>query len=128
MRLPDGLVVQAEVADEPGERAIGLMGREDVPEGTGMLFLLDRAGHEPFYMKSMLTSIDILWLAEEEGGGRVVHLERSVPPCAAEPCPNYYPLRAARYVLELRAGAADRHGAHEGALVRFELTRPAAGT
>ena len=122
--LPDGLVVKAELADDPAERAIGLMGREDVPEGKGMLFVLESAGHSPFYMKGMLTSIDILWLSEEAGGGRVVHIARQAQPCEKDPCPNYFPALAARYVLELRAGAADRHGAQEGALVRFTLPAP----
>jgi uncharacterized membrane protein (UPF0127 family) len=122
--LPDGHEVSAEVADETVETAIGLMGREDVPEDGGMLFVFAEPAHRPFYMKGMLTSIDILWLAEAEGGGRVVHVERNVPPCEAEPCPNYHPMRAGRFVLELRAGAALRHGAHEGSVVRFELAAP----
>jgi uncharacterized membrane protein (UPF0127 family) len=119
--LPDGHEVRAELADEPAETAIGLMGREEVPEDEGMLFLFDAPEHRPFYMKNMLASIDILWLAEAEGGGKVVHVERNVLPCEREPCPNYHPMRAARYVLELRAGAAERHAAREGALVRFTL-------
>jgi uncharacterized membrane protein (UPF0127 family) len=86
-----------------------------------MLFLFDAAGHRPFYMKNMAVSIDILWLAEAAGGGKVVHVERNVPPCETEPCPNYHPMRASRYVLELRAGAAERHAAREGARIRFEL-------
>lgn len=121
VRLPDGFVVEAELADEPRERTIGMMGRQNVPEGTGMLFVFPDASHHSFWMKNCLTSLDIAWLAETPGGGRVVHLEQSLPPCREEPCPSWYPMRAARFVLELGAGEASRHGVRPGALVAFRL-------
>ena len=72
-------------------------------------------------MKGMRSSIDILWLAEAEGGGRVVHVERQLPPCEKDPCPAYQPMRKAAYVVEMNAGQAKKHGVQGGAVLRFTL-------
>jgi uncharacterized protein len=72
-------------------------------------------------MKNMKISIDMLWL---DARGAVVHVEAAVPPCEAEPCPSYRPLKAARYVLELPAGDAARLGLAPGAHVMLENIEP----
>jgi len=118
--LPDGSVVSAEIADETREIRIGMMGRGEVPEGTGMLFVFPEASHRSFWMKDCLAPLDIVWLVRTPEGGRVVHVEASVPPCEKDPCPSYMPGRAADYVLELGAGRAARHGVVRGSVVAFE--------
>ena len=62
-------------------------------------------------MKNCRFPIDILWLDEEQ---RIVHVAEAVPPCKAEPCPVYNPLRRASYVIELNAGQARREKAVAG--------------
>ncbi len=51
---------------------------------------------------------------------RVVHVAHDVPPCKADPCPNYPPNARANYVLELAAGVAGRHHVSNGQILRFE--------
>ncbi len=53
----------------------------------------------------------------------MVHLAESVPPCKADPCPVYEPLRRASYVVELNAGQARREKALLGAKISFALPR-----
>jgi len=118
--LPDGTVVSAEIADDPREIRIGMMGRQEVPEGEGMLFVFPEPGHRSFWMKNCLVSLDIVWLAGTPEGGRVIHVEASAPPCEKDPCPSYMPGRRAHYVLELGAGRAARHGVVRGSVVTFE--------
>jgi uncharacterized membrane protein (UPF0127 family) len=72
-----------------------------------MLFIFEEEEVHSFWMKNMRFPIDILWLDKEK---RIVHLESRVPPCAADPCPTYTPGRPAVFVLELRSGAAEKHG------------------
>ena len=55
--------------------------------------------------------------------GRVVHVAENVPPCKADPCPSYEPLRRASYVLEVNAGQAREDEATVGATLSFELPR-----
>lgn len=99
--FPDGRTFLAEVADTPDERARGLMHRQRLPPGEGMVFLFDGPDIHSFWMKNTLVPLDIVWLDPE---GRIVHLERSVRPCAADPCPSVVPLRPATWVLEVAAG------------------------
>jgi uncharacterized membrane protein (UPF0127 family) len=105
--FPDGFVVTAELAVTDEERQQGLMFREKMPEEQGMLFLFEEEAVHAFWMKNMKFPIDILWLDSQK---KIVHLESRVPPCPADPCPSYVPQAPASYVLELKAGTAQKHG------------------
>jgi len=48
-----------EIAATPEQRALGLMGRSEVPRGTGMIFLFDEPAREGFWMKNCLVALDI---------------------------------------------------------------------
>ncbi len=119
--LPSGRTLSVEVADTPEKRARGYMFRRSVPEGEGMVFLMDREGFHPFWMKNCLIPLDILWLDER---WRIVHMERSVPPCEEDPCPSYVPMRRSRYVLEIGSGASDRLGLGLGDRLSFIPATP----
>lgn len=84
--FPDGTAVAIELATKPEEKSRGLMFRESLEEGRGMLFIFEREGYHAFWMKNVRFPIDILWLDESF---TVVHIAASVPPCSAEPCPSY---------------------------------------
>ena len=115
--LPDGFVVRAEVVTDDETRAQGLMFRDRVPEGTGMLFAFPQVGDYPFWMKNTLVPLDIIWLDEQR---RVVHVAHDVPPCKADPCPSYPPNANAKYVLELAGGQAGKHRVENGITLSFE--------
>lgn len=115
--LPDGYAVRIEAAADDPTRAQGLMYRDRVPAGTGMLFLFPQSGDYPFWMKNTLVPLDMIWIDEQK---RVVHVESNVPPCKADPCPNYPPHSQAKYVLELGAGEAGKHRVANGSTLKFE--------
>jgi len=114
--LPSGRVLDVEVADTPLEIQRGYMFREKISDNEGMVFLFPSAGFHNFWMKNCKVALDIAWLDE---AWRVVHLEENLPPCAADPCPSWAPLKAARYVLEVRAGLAAVDGLRPGTTVVF---------
>ena len=118
LTLPSGKVLQAEVMVSDEDRAMGLMFRPSLPPDRGMVFIFETADFHGIWMKNCKFPIDILWLDEEQ---TVVHVAESVPPCKADPCPVYNPMRRASYVIELNAGQARREKAVLGATVRFEL-------
>ena len=101
--LPDGRVVLAEVASTPAQRARGLMFRDKLSPGEGMVFIFPEPGIHSFWMKNTLIPLDIVWL---DAGGQIVHLAPGVPPCAADPCPSVVPIRPSAWVLEVAAGEA----------------------
>ncbi len=102
--LPAGRVFLAEVADTPERRARGLMDRDRLEPGTGMVFIFDEPAPHSFWMKNTRISLDIVWLDRQ---ARVVHIERQVPPCLEDPCPTYSPRRPAIGVLEVGGGQTE---------------------
>ncbi len=120
LTLPSGKVLQVEVMVSDEDRAMGLMFRPSLPQDRGMLFLFERPDFHAIWMKNCKFPIDILWLDEDH---KVVHLAEAVPPCTAEPCAVYQPLRKAVYVVELNAGQARREKAVVGSTVAFTLPR-----
>jgi uncharacterized membrane protein (UPF0127 family) len=120
LTLPSGRVLQAEVMVSDEDRAMGLMFRPSLPADQGMLFVFEVADFHGIWMKNCRFPIDIVWLDE---GHQVVYVTANVPPCKADPCPVYEPLRRANYVIELNAGVAEREGLRIGSTVSFELPR-----
>jgi uncharacterized protein len=105
--------VRLEVAADPATRTRGLMGRREVPEGTGMVFLYPTDVAESYWMKNTLVPLSIAFVAAD---GRVVSVAEMTP-CTADPCPSYAPAGPYRYAVELAAGAFDAAGVGAGARV-----------
>jgi uncharacterized protein len=114
---PGGKAIEVEIAANDETREQGLMYRDRLSPGHGMLFLFARAGIYPFWMKNTIIPLDMIWIDESL---RVVHVERNVPPCKADPCPSYDPKAEARYVLELAGGEATPQRIDTGTQLRFE--------
>ena len=86
----DGVELLLEVADDPDERATGLMRRTSVPKGTGMVFRYDEPVQARFYMYDVPVPLRAVFVRD----GRVV-LSVLMPPCgrgvAPQDCPTYGP-------------------------------------
>ncbi len=115
--LPDGFMVNLELAETPEEIANGLMFRPSLPENRGMLFLFDEPRYPAFWMKNMLIPLDLVYL---DGSGTIVDIIANVQPCAAEPCPNYPPSSPALAVLEIVAGGAAAHSLEVESTIAFD--------
>lgn len=114
--FPDGMPIHVELATDDETRAQGLMYRDRVREGTGMLFIFPSSGVFPFWMKNTLVPLDMIWIDDAQ---KVVDIAHSVPPCKADPCTSYPPQGAAKYVLEVAGGVAKQHQLAPGAQLRF---------
>jgi uncharacterized membrane protein (UPF0127 family) len=116
--FPSGRKIQAELAVTPDERARGLMFRESLAADRGMLFVFPVADFHGFWMKNCRFPIDIIWLSPEK---KVVHIEKTVPPCKKDPCPSYGPMRKAKYVLEVVADFTGREKLRLGDSLDFDV-------
>ena len=119
--LPSNHVIEVEIADTPARIQKGYMFRERISDNEGMVFFHAAPGFYSYWMKNCRVPLDIAWLDVQ---WNVVHLEENLPPCTEDPCPAWMPLRAARYVLEVRAGLAAREGVKVGTHVVFVPTDP----
>lgn len=92
---PDTVV--AEVAATPEERAEGLMYRDDVPDGTGMLFVFEDSQPRAFWMANTYVPLDVAYM---DPSYRIVDI------IAMEPLvTDSYPSEAsAMFALEVRQG------------------------
>jgi len=90
-----------EVSRTPQERSKGLMFREYLPTGEGMLFDFKEEGKHGIWMKNTLLTLDIVWINEDL---EVVYIKKKVPPCTVDDCPVYKSDVPARFVLEVNSG------------------------
>jgi uncharacterized membrane protein (UPF0127 family) len=93
-----GVQLVLEVADDEQERAVGLMRRERVPPGTGMVFLYDEPVQARFYMFDVPIPLRAVFVRE----GSVV-FSVVMPPCRStvpQDCPTYGPDEAFDTVVE----------------------------
>lgn len=121
IKTPAGAVVQAEIADTPFKRAMGLMYRDHLDKDRGMVFLFGQPQAWGFWMKNTKIPLDMIWMDAKK---RVVHVERHVPICTKtdDSCPLYKPnSEDAMYVLELAAGAAEEYKIEKGSILEFKI-------
>jgi uncharacterized protein len=110
------VAIQVEVADDEDERARGLMGRTELEEDAGMVFLFPEDSRGPFWMKDTLIPLSIAFYDADGSIVRILDME----PCREDQCPLYDPEAAYRGALEVNQGAFDGWNVREGDRVRLE--------
>ncbi|HVN05071.1 MAG TPA: DUF192 domain-containing protein [Bryobacteraceae bacterium] len=116
--LPDGRQIHAEVEIDPIDMQKGMMFRDALPQGHGMLFMHDKPGMYPYWMFQVKIPLDMLWM---DAAHRIVEISADTPPCKtkASLCPNYGGHEEAEFVLELGGGEAHRLGLTLGQTLQF---------
>ena len=97
----NGHCFYVELARTQAEIERGLMGRKELDKNKGMLFVFDKEGIFPFWMKNTLIPLDIIWADSQ---GKVVYIKENAQPCKTLICPSEVPAAMAKYVLEISAG------------------------
>ena len=120
MRGPFGSAsFKVAVADDPRERARGLMFVEELGAMEGMLFVYERPQPAAFWMRNTLIPLDMLFAGED---GTVTHIHENAIPHDETPIPGG---DAVRYVLEVPGGTASRLGLSVGDEMRHPAIGPA---
>ena len=102
--------LEGEIADEPDERATGLMNREELAPYDGMAFVWEDPVHTTFWMKDTLIPLSIAFWDE---GGRIVAI-LDMDPCEADPCPTSDPGEEFVGAVEVRQGLLSIRGVEVG--------------
>lgn len=93
----------AEIADNEDSRVLGLMFRKSLAKDKSMLFIFNKEGNYPFWMKNTLIPLDIIWINQNK---EVVFIEKNAQPCGEQDCIPIDPKLNAKYVLEINGGLA----------------------
>ncbi|MCC2662755.1 MAG: hypothetical protein K0R41_895 [Geminicoccaceae bacterium] len=99
---------EVEVARTPAERARGLMFRESLADGQGMLFDFGDPQRVAMWMRNTLIPLDILFIRSD---GRISSIAREAQPLSDQVMESAEPVRA---VLELPGGLTAERGIEPG--------------
>jgi len=89
--------IQAEVADTPDLREVGLMNRTSLATNSGMLFIFEQKAGNCFWMKNTKLPLSIAFIADD---GKIVNIEEM----QADTTNNHCPKAPIRYALEMNKG------------------------
>jgi len=83
---------------------VGLSGKNNIKENSGMLFEFATEDYYGVWMKEMRFAIDILWADKDM---KIIYIEKNIKP---DTYPNIFsPREVARYVLEVPSGFVAKH-------------------
>lgn len=103
-------VIEVEIADTPRRHARGLMGRTELAEGKGMLFIYTKAHRLSFWMKNTLIPLSIAFFDEDK---TVINILDMDPPIG-NTFIHYRSTAPAKYALEVPQGWFDKHRIERG--------------
>jgi len=103
-------VIQAEVADTPMTRELGLMRRKTMAQGAGMLFLFDEDATHCMWMKNTLIPLSVAFIDER---GQIINIADMQPLNETSHCAS----RPARYALEMNQGWFRKRGIAAGTVI-----------
>lgn len=104
-----------EIADTPADRSRGLMFRNSMARGAGMLFVYESPRPASFWMKNTFIELDILFADQT---GRVTRVHHRAIPGDLTPIDGGAQVYA---VLEINGGLARSYGITRGSLMRHPV-------
>jgi uncharacterized protein len=113
--------VALEIAATPEARSRGLMYRQELADGHGMLFVFDEDANHEFWMKNTLIPLDMIFITVD---GHVAGVRKNATPLSTAQISVGTP---SRYVLEVPGGWAERRGVAVGDRVEFVAVSQVAG-
>jgi uncharacterized protein len=106
----DEIPLQVQIADTKSRQIRGLMFQDQLPYDQGMIFVFQQPGLHSLWMLNMQFSLDMIWFDQD---GKVVHIEKDVPPCKTAleitTCQSIIPDSESVYVLEVTSGFVDQN-------------------
>ena len=105
--------IDAQVAQSPEQRTIGLMFRKEMPQHEGMLFVFEQPSVQCFWMKNTYLPLTAAFVADD---GTVVNLVDMKPHSTDSHCSA----KPVRYVLEMNQGWFAKKGLKAGTVLNGE--------
>ncbi len=111
----DAKMFTVEIADTEELRERGLMFRQRIPEGRGMLFDFGEPRGVAMWMKNTYISLDMFFIRAD---GSIAYVAENTEPKSLRPIGVNEPIKA---VLEIGAGGAKRFGIRAGDIVYHRI-------
>ncbi|WP_229732595.1 DUF192 domain-containing protein [Muriicola marianensis] len=102
-----------EIAEGEYETQTGLMYRESMEQGQGMLFVFPEEAYHSFYMKNTRFPLDIIYIDRDSVVASII---KDAQPLQEESLPSTQPVM---FVLEVNAGLSEAWGLQEGDRIQF---------
>ena len=116
----DDVPLQVQIADSEPRRIRGLMFQDQLPYDQGMIFVFEKPGLYSLWMLNMQFSLDMIWFDQD---GKIVHIEKDVPPCKTPleiaACQSIIPDEEAVYVLEVTSGFVDQNNITQDSIMKI---------
>jgi uncharacterized protein len=106
--------VKVEIARTDPERSRGLMYRQKLEPGRGMIFLFDHPERLKFWMKNTYIPLDMIFIGADK---QVVYVEENAEPLTT--VSRGSDEADSQFVLEVPGGWARAHGVERGVAVKF---------
>lgn len=97
------------------DKQVGLSKYNNISNGKGMIFIFDKPGYYPFWMKGMKFPIDIIYIKDD----KVVTVLKDLRAESSDSV-IYYPTTPANKVLEINAGLSTQYGITSGDTVQIK--------
>ena len=109
---------KVEIADTAAKKTLGLMNRENLPQDSGMLFIVEDESKKSFWMKNTLIPLDIIFI---NSNLEIVKIQKNAQPCKTIACGTYSSEKSAKYVVEINGGLSDKLEIKEGQKIQLNL-------
>ena len=103
-----------EIADDESRREIGMMGRTEMAERQGMLFVFEEEHYASFWMRNTILPLDMVFIDKQ---GRINTIHKNTKPFSDE---NYPASGLTLFVLEVNAGFTDKYGIKVGDMISWK--------
>ena len=109
--------IDAQVAQTPDQRGIGLMYRTEMPQHEGMLFVFEQPATQCFWMKNTVLPLTAAFVADD---GTIVNLADMKPQTTDSHCST----QPVRFVLEMHQGWFAKKGLKAGSRLAGVAFKP----
>ena len=109
--------IDAQIAQTPEERQIGLMFRVQMPQAEGMIFIFEEPSKQCFWMKNTILPLTAAFVSDD---GIIVNLADMKPQTTETHCSA----KPVRFVLEMNQGWFVKKGIKAGSKLKGPMFQP----
>jgi uncharacterized membrane protein (UPF0127 family) len=117
--FPNGVEIEADVADTPEKLLFGMAFQDALPPNGGMIYIFESTGPHRVTTKEYRFPVDMIWVDESR---HILSVDENVPPCKLQTCPWHGSTSpSVRYLIQTVAGFVKEAGVEVGGELKYTL-------